>query len=128
MDNITQSDKLNNVCYDIRGPVLDHARRMEEDGHQILRLNIGNPAPFGFHAPDEILHDVIHNLSDAQGYCDSKGLYSARKAIMQECQKLGINGVDIGLALFAIIDPHELFSVDVIGCPVKFMERHHPPI
>jgi alanine-synthesizing transaminase len=95
MDNITQSDKLNNVCYDIRGPVLDHARRMEEDGHQVLRLNIGNPAPFGFHAPDEILHDVIHNLSDAQGYCDSKGLYSARKAIMQECQKLGINGVDI---------------------------------
>ncbi|MCH7671236.1 MAG: pyridoxal phosphate-dependent aminotransferase [Proteobacteria bacterium] len=95
MDNITQSDKLNNVCYDIRGPVLDRARRLEEDGHQILRLNIGNPAPFGFNAPDEILHDVIHNLSSAQGYCDSKGLYSARKAIMQECQKIGIDGVDI---------------------------------
>ena len=95
MDNITQSDKLSNVCYDIRGPVLDHARRLEEDGHQILRLNIGNPAPFGFNAPDEILHDVIHNLSSAQGYCDSKGLYSARKAIMQECQKIGIDGVDI---------------------------------
>ena len=95
MDNITQSDKLSNVCYDIRGPVLDHARRLEEDGHQILRLNIGNPAPFGFNAPDEILHDVIHNLSSAQGYCDSKGLYSARKAIMQECQKIGIEGVDI---------------------------------
>ena len=95
MDNITQSDKLNNVCYDIRGPVLDRARRLEEDGHQILRLNIGNPAPFGFNAPDEILHDVIHNLSSAQGYCDSQGLYSARKAIMQECQKIGIDGVDI---------------------------------
>ena len=95
MDNITQSDKLSNVCYDIRGPVLDHARRLEEDGHQILRLNIGNPASFGFNAPDEILHDVIHNLSSAQGYCDSKGLYSARKAIMQECQKIGIEGVDI---------------------------------
>ncbi len=95
MDNITQSDKLNNVCYDIRGPVLDHAKRLEEDGHQILRLNIGNPAPFGFNAPDEILHDVIHNLANAQGYCDSKGLYSARKAIMQECQKIGIDGVDI---------------------------------
>ena len=95
MDKIRQSDKLSNVCYDIRGPVLDHARRLEEDGHQILRLNIGNPAPFGFNAPDEILHDVIHNLSSAQGYCDSKGLYSARKAIMQECQKIGIDGVDI---------------------------------
>ena len=95
MDKIGQSDKLSNVCYDIRGPVLDHARRLEEDGHQILRLNIGNPAPFGFNAPDEILHDVIHNLSNAQGYCDSKGLYSARKAIMQECQKIGIDGVDI---------------------------------
>lgn len=95
MDNIGQSNKLNNVCYDIRGPVLDHARRLEEDGHQILRLNIGNPAPFGFNAPDEILHDVIHNLANAQGYCDSKGIYSARKAIMQECQKIGIDGVDI---------------------------------
>ena len=95
MDNITQSDKLNNVCYDIRGPVLDHAKRLEEEGHQILRLNIGNPAAFGFNAPDEILHDVIHNLADAQGYCDSRGLYSARKAIMQECQKLFIDGVDI---------------------------------
>ena len=95
MNKIGQSDKLSNVCYDIRGPVLDHARRLEEDGHQILRLNIGNPAPFGFNAPDEILHDVIHNLSNAQGYCDSKGLYSARKAIMQECQKIGIDGVDI---------------------------------
>ena len=74
MDNIEQSNKLSNVCYDIRGPALDHARRLEEDGHQILRLNIGNPAPFGFNAPDEILHDVIHNLASAQGYCDSKGL------------------------------------------------------
>jgi alanine-synthesizing transaminase len=95
MDKIKQSQKLSNVCYDIRGPVLDHAKRLEEDGHQILKLNIGNPAPFGFNAPDEILHDVIHNLSNAQGYCDSKGLYSARKAIMQECQRLHINDVDI---------------------------------
>lgn len=95
MDNIDQSDKLSNVCYDIRGPVLDEAKRLEEEGHQILKLNIGNPAPFGFNAPDEILYDVIHNLSSAQGYCDSKGLYSARKAIMQECQRLGIANVDI---------------------------------
>lgn len=95
MDTIEQSDKLANVCYDIRGPVLEEAKRLEEDGHQILRLNIGNPAPFGFNAPDEILYDVIHNLSAAQGYCDSKGLYSARKAIMQECQRLTIAGVTI---------------------------------
>jgi alanine-synthesizing transaminase len=95
MDKIDQSEKLSNVCYDIRGPVLEEAKRLEEDGHQILKLNIGNPAPFGFNAPDEILYDVIHNLSYAQGYCDSKGLYSARKAIMQECQKLGVADVEV---------------------------------
>lgn len=92
---IGQSDKLRNVCYDIRGPVLEEAKRLEEEGHQILKLNIGNPAPFGFNAPDEILYDVIHNLANAQGYCDSKGLYSARKAIMQESQRLQIEGVEI---------------------------------
>ena len=95
MDKIDQSEQLSNVCYDIRGPVLEEAKRLEEDGHQILKLNIGNPAPFGFNAPDEILYDVIHNLSYAQGYCDSKGLYSARKAIMQECQKLGVADVEV---------------------------------
>lgn len=95
MDPIKQSDKLRNVCYDIRGPVLEEAKRLEEEGYQILKLNIGNPAPFGFNAPDEILYDVIHNLSNAQGYSDSKGLFSARKAIMQECQKLGIPDVTI---------------------------------
>jgi len=95
MDSIEQSDKLSNVCYDIRGPVLEEAKRLEEEGHQILKLNIGNPAPFGFNAPDEILYDVIHNLAAAQGYSDSKGLYSARKAIMQECQRLQIANVEI---------------------------------
>lgn len=95
MNKIHQSDKLGNVCYEIRGPVLEHAKRLEEDGHRILKLNIGNPASFGFNAPDEILHDVIHNLSNAQGYCDSKGLFSARKAIMQETQRFGIKGVTI---------------------------------
>ncbi|MDD9960228.1 MAG: pyridoxal phosphate-dependent aminotransferase [Gammaproteobacteria bacterium] len=95
MDSIEQSDKLSNVCYDIRGPVLEEAKRLEEEGHQILKLNIGNPAPFGFNAPDEILYDVIHNLSAAQGYSDSKGLYSARKAIMQESQRLNIPNVEI---------------------------------
>ncbi len=92
---IAQSDKLSNVCYDIRGPVLEEAKRLEEEGHQILKLNIGNPAPFGFNAPDEILYDVIHNLSAAQGYCDSKGLYSARKAVMQECQRINVKNVEI---------------------------------
>lgn len=95
MTKVYQSDKLGNVCYDIRGPVLEEAKRLEEEGHQILKLNIGNPAPFGFNAPDEILHDVIHNLSAAQGYCDSKGLFSARKAIMQECQRLNVANVEI---------------------------------
>ena len=88
--SIAQSVKLNNVCYNIRGPVLEQAARLEEEGQQILKLNIGNPAPFGFNAPDEILYDVIHNLADAQGYSDSKGLYPARKAVMQECQRLEI--------------------------------------
>ena len=95
MTKVYQSDKLGNVCYDIRGPVLDVAKQLEEDGHQILKLNIGNPAAFGFDAPDEILHDVIHNLSAAQGYCDSKGLFSARKAIMQECQRLNVRNIEI---------------------------------
>lgn len=95
MTKVYQSDKLGNVCYDIRGPVLEVAKRLEEEGHQILKLNIGNPAAFGFNAPDEILHDVIHNLSAAQGYCDSKGLFSARKAIMQECQRLNIRNIEI---------------------------------
>ena len=95
MTKVYQSDKLGNVCYDIRGPVLEEAKKLEEEGHQILKLNIGNPAAFGFNAPDEILYDVIHNLSAAQGYCDSKGLFSARKAIMQECQRLDVRNIEI---------------------------------
>lgn len=95
MKKIRQSEKLAKVCYDIRGPVLEEAKRLEEEGNRILKLNIGNPAAFGFEAPDEIIQDVIRNLPNAQGYSDSKGLFSARKAIMQECQQLGIDGVDI---------------------------------
>ena len=94
-ENIEQSHKLDNICYDIRGPALEEAKKLEDEGHQILRLNIGNPAAFGFNAPDEILIDVVQNLHYAQGYSDSKGLYSARKAIMQECQRLQINNVNI---------------------------------
>lgn len=93
MQPILKSSKLANVCYDIRGPVLDRARQMEEEGHRIIKLNIGNPASFGFDAPQEILQDVIHNLSAASGYCDSKGLFAARKAIMHYTQEKQIQGV-----------------------------------
>jgi alanine-synthesizing transaminase len=95
MNPIKKSDKLSGVCYDIRGPVLEHAYRLEEEGHRILKLNIGNPAPFGFAAPDEIIQDVIRNLPNAEGYTASKGLFAARKAIMHECQQLGIPNVEL---------------------------------
>ncbi|MBD1575512.1 MULTISPECIES: pyridoxal phosphate-dependent aminotransferase [Vibrio] len=95
MKNIEMSSKLDNVCYDIRGPILKHAKRMEEEGQKILKLNIGNPAPFGFDAPDEILVDVIRNLPTSQGYCDSKGIYSARKAVVQHYQKLGLRELEV---------------------------------
>lgn len=95
MSIISKSGKLQEVCYDIRGPVLREATRLEDEGHRILKLNIGNPAAFGMLTPDEILQDVIRNLPDAQGYCDSKGLYSARKAIMQDCQLRGVEGVEV---------------------------------
>ena len=81
--------------YDIRGPIHKEALRLEEEGNKILKLNIGNPAPFGFEAPDEILVDVIRNLPTAQGYCDSKGLYSARKAIVQYYQSKGMRNMDV---------------------------------
>jgi alanine-synthesizing transaminase len=92
---IKKSSKLADVCYDIRGPVLARARQMEEEGHRILKLNIGNLAPFGFDAPDEMRHDVIVNLSNASGYTDSKGLFAARKAIMHYAQAKHIAGVQL---------------------------------
>lgn len=95
MERFPKSDKLEHVCYDIRGPVHKEALRLEEEGHKILKLNIGNPAPFGFEAPDEILVDVIRNLPSAQGYCDSKGIYSARKAVVQYYQSKGIHGATV---------------------------------
>ena len=95
MERFPKSDKLEHVCYDIRGPVHKEALRLEEEGHKILKLNIGNPAPFGFEAPDEILVDVLRNLPSAQGYCDSKGLYSARKAIAQYYQSKDIRSVTV---------------------------------
>jgi alanine-synthesizing transaminase len=93
--DLTQSSKLENVLYDIRGPVLEEAKRLEEEGRRIIKLNIGNPAPFGFDAPDEILIDVIRNLSASQGYSDSQGLLSARTAIVQHYQERGIRGVTV---------------------------------
>jgi alanine-synthesizing transaminase len=114
---LRQSRKLRNVCYDIRGPVLEEAKRLEEEGRRIIRLNIGNPAPFGFEAPEEILVDVIRNLPNAQGYCDSHGLLSARTAIVQHYQGRGLdvenvddiwlgNGVSelISMSLQAMLD------------------------
>ncbi len=95
MRTFEKSTKLNNVSYDVRGPVVDEANRMIENGAHILKLNIGNPAPFGFNAPEEIILDMIYNLRDAQGYSDSKGIFSARKAIMQYCQMKKIPNVGI---------------------------------
>ena len=92
---IKKSSKLADVCYDIRGPVLARARQMEEEGHRIFKLNIGNLASFGFDAPDEMRHDVIVNLSNASGYTDSKGLFAARKAIMHYAQQKRIAGVEL---------------------------------
>ena len=95
MRPILNSSKLTNVCYDIRGPVMERAKQMEEEGHHIIKLNIGNPATFGFDVPEEILQDVIRNLSDASGYCDSKGLFAARKAIMHYTQEKQIKNVQL---------------------------------
>ncbi|MCB8508879.1 pyridoxal phosphate-dependent aminotransferase [Enterococcus faecalis] len=86
MRNFKKSDKLNNVSYDVRGPVLEEAELMQEEGIRILKLNTGNPAPFGFDAPNEIVRDMIVNVRDSEGYSDSKGIFSARKAIEQYCQ------------------------------------------
>ncbi|MEJ6077888.1 pyridoxal phosphate-dependent aminotransferase [Vibrio sp. 1-Bac 57] len=94
MYSIVRSNKLDNVCYDIRGPVLKQAMKLEDEGQRILKLNIGNPAQFGFEAPEEVLMDVIKNLPNSQGYCDSKGLFSARKAVMQHYQAKGLLSLD----------------------------------
>lgn len=95
MKKIEKSNKLENVCYDIRGPVLTEALRLERLGHKVLKLNIGNPAAFGFDAPDEMREDLIANLLNAQGYSESKGVFAARKAIMHETQRLGVQGVGV---------------------------------
>lgn len=108
MRTFEKSSKLEHVCYDIRGPVMDEANRMIAEGVDILRLNIGNPAPFKFDAPDEIIHDMVFNLRNAQGYSDSRGIFSARKAIMQYCQlkeipNVGINDIYTGNGVSELI-------------------------
>src|SRR5262249_37765911 len=92
---LRQSRKLADVCYDIGGPVLEEAKRLEDEGRRIIKLNIGNPAPFGFDAPEEILVDVVRNLPAAQGYSDSRGLLSARTAIAGHYQDQGIDSVGV---------------------------------
>ena len=95
MPSVKKSAKLADVCYDIRGPVLLRARQMEDEGQRVIKLNIGNLAPFGFDSPEEIQMDMIRNLPNAAGYSDSKGIFSARKAVMHYTQQKQIAGVDI---------------------------------
>ncbi|MCT9929671.1 pyridoxal phosphate-dependent aminotransferase [Planotetraspora sp. A-T 1434] len=92
---ISQSHKLANVCYDIRGPVLKRAAQLEAEGHHILKLHIGNPAPFGFEAPEEIVQDMIRNLPHSHGYGDSKGILSARRAVVQHYEERGLAGLTV---------------------------------
>ena len=92
---IKKSNRLESLKYEIRGPVYDKALELEALGYKIIKLNIGNPAAFGFDAPDEIIHDMIVNIRDAQGYSDSRGLFAARKAVMHYTQSLGVKGVEM---------------------------------
>ena len=95
LKTVAKSSKLANVCYDIRGPVLEKARQMEEEGHKIIKLNIGNLAVFGLEPPDEIVQDMIRNLSNAAGYTDSKGLFAPRKSVVHYTQEKGVKGVTV---------------------------------
>ena len=114
MKNIEKSAKLENVCYDIRGPVLKEAKRLEEDGFHVIKLNIGSPAAFGLNAPDEILHDMIVNLQNAQAYGDSRGLFAARKAVMQDFQSKGV--MDVGVDdVFIGNGVSELIQISMMG-------------
>jgi alanine-synthesizing transaminase len=90
---VSQASRLRDVRYDIRGPVLRRARQLEADGHQILKLNLGNPAPFGLNAPESVLRDVVHSLRDAQGYSDARGIYPARLAVAESFERKGVAGV-----------------------------------
>ncbi|MDR1837198.1 MAG: pyridoxal phosphate-dependent aminotransferase [Treponema sp.] len=114
MKNIEKSAKLENVCYDIRGPVLKEAKRLEEEGFNIMKLNIGSPAAFGLNAPEEILHDMIVNLHNAQAYGDSRGLFAARKAVMHDFQIKGV--MDVGIDdIFIGNGVSELIQISMMG-------------
>ena len=95
MNPISKSNKLANVLYDVRGPIVDAAKQMEDEGQKIIKLNIGNLAPFGFEPPEEIVQDMARNLHDSAGYSDSKGIFAARKAVMHYTQQLGVQGVTL---------------------------------
>jgi alanine-synthesizing transaminase len=90
---VSQANRLRDVRYDIRGPVLRRARQLEADGHEILKLNLGNPAPFGLNAPESVLRDVVHSIRDAQGYSDARGIYPARLAVAESFERSGVAGV-----------------------------------
>jgi alanine-synthesizing transaminase len=90
---VSQASRLKNVRYDIRGPVLRRAQELEAAGHRILKLNLGNPAPWGLNAPESMVHDVVQNIGEAQGYSDARGIYSARVAVAQYYQTQGIDGM-----------------------------------
>ena len=130
MRTFDKSSKLDNVLYDVRGPVVEEAGRMEAQGRRVLKLNIGNPAPFGFSAPQEVIEDMMTNVKDSQGYSDSRGIFAARKAIMQYCQTKKIpnvsmdgiytgNGVSelINLAMQALLDDGDEI---LIPAPVSY--------
>ena len=106
MRTFNKSTKLDNVLYDVRGPVVDEAARMEDEGKEILKLNIGNPYPFGFSAPQEVILDMLSNIRTSQGYSDSKGIFSARKAIMQYAQLRNIPNVSM----------NDIYNRNHIGC------------
>ena len=95
MKTIAKSSKLANVLYDVRGPIVDAARQMEDEGQKIIKLNIGNLAPFGFEPPEEIVADMIRNLPESAGYSDSKGIFAARNAVMHYSQQQGVQGVTL---------------------------------
>jgi alanine-synthesizing transaminase len=114
MKDVEKSAKLENVCYDIRGPVLKEAKRLEEEGFRIIKLNIGSPAAFGLNAPDEILHDMIVNLQNAQAYGESRGLFAARKAVMHDFQLKGVMDVEID-DIFIGNGVSELIQISMMG-------------
>jgi alanine-synthesizing transaminase len=128
---ITQAKKLHNVRYDLRGPILTEAQRLEAEGHKIMKLNIGNPAPFGFEAPESVLVDMIHHLPHAQGYSDSRGIFEARTAVAQFYQSEGLtevtvddvflgNGVSelITMVLQALVDPGDEILIPAPDYPL----------